>query len=604
MNRFAIYARKSVQSDKGESINIQLTKCRDYIRATKGDNVEFLEYEDEGYTGANTFRPDYQRLLRDIERGKIDVLVCYRLDRISRSVADFTDLNKKLEKHSVSFVSVNEAFDTKSPMGKAMMVILAAFAELERETIRERITDNMFGLAETDRWISGKAPLGYKLHRYKIEGSKKEQTKLVVDEETAPNVKSNFDKYIELRSMSRLETYLLQQYIKSQNGKDLSTPQLALILKNPTYVKADERIKDFYVRKGASFHGEINGERGLMTYGKTKSHITDEGKQGSTKNPTDKWIISVGTHPGIIEADVWLEAQKIMEENYDKFPQIQTSHTALVSGILRCAECGSIMQVSYGRKHKDGNKGYYYVCKMRKKSKGVRCSNENARADFVDQAVINDIKSKALDRDKILAEIKEQLKQGKQELARNPIDFIREDINKKQKQIDRLRLRVRETDHKELIADYENDIMNLRRDISSLMAELSVIGEKKTNVYQTESTLEFFERLLDKCDHIDELELDEQREFVNAIFKRITWNSETNGLAFEYITGDSNGDDAGGTDGNDEGNDCDDGSGGGYAPLESVVMGGDRVSHYSKSLGGVTGSHRGYIRRIHKPRRR
>ena len=320
MTRIAIYGRKSVKSEKGDSIKNQLTKCREYVKLTAKNDEElvFAEYKDEGFTGANTFRPGFQKLIRDIEQSKIDKLICYRLDRITRSVADFSDINKTLEKHNVSFASVNESFDTSTPMGRAMLQIIIVFAQLERETIRERITDNMFELAKTERVIGGKAPLGYNLDRYEVEGTKKKQTRYEVDEATAPNIQLIFDKYIELRSMSRLESFLLQNRITSQNGKDLTTTQLSIILKNPTYARADERIKAFYVQQGAQFFGEVNGETGLLTYGKTKSSLTDRGKQSLTKKKPEEWTISVGSHPGIINADTWLEAQSIIQPEFDE----------------------------------------------------------------------------------------------------------------------------------------------------------------------------------------------------------------------------------------------------------------------------------------------
>ena len=182
--------------------------------------------QDEGYTGANTHRPDYQRMLSDIEQGKINALVCYKLDRISRSVMHFAELMNLLDKHDVSFYSATEPFETDSNIGKAMMQIVMVFAEFERETIRERITDNMYALAKTERWVCGKAPVGYKLKRVDVGGKK--QTELEINSETADRVKIIFTKYIEFRSMSKLDTYLLENHIYSQNDKDINPSQLAL----------------------------------------------------------------------------------------------------------------------------------------------------------------------------------------------------------------------------------------------------------------------------------------------------------------------------------------------------------------------------------------
>jgi len=572
MKRIAIYARKSVMSDKGDSIKNQIDKCNDLIKYKYGDEkVTIAEYDqDEGFTGSNINRPDYQRMVRDIKKGKIDVLVCYKLDRLSRSVADFSELLKILNQYGVSFHSATEAIDTMTAMGEAMVQIIMVFAQLERRTIAERITDNMYSLAKTDRWVSGKPPLGYKLNRIENEKGKK-QTQLEIDEESIQRVKLIFSKYVELRSLNKLDSYLLQNHVKSQNEKDLQASQIALILRNPVYVKADERVKDFYVRQGAQFYGDVDGECGLMSYGKRVPKITESGTMSTRKADMENWIISVGTHKGIIDADIWLETQRLMSENKGKFPQIQKSHTALVSGILRCAECGSPMGVVYGHKQKDGNKGYYYVCTMRKRSKGERCTNPNISASLVDEAVRNELRQKSVDRGVFLAKLHEKIAQNKNEIQYNPVERIREDIKENEKQIKNLIQRISKTDNDDIAVEYEGEIIELKKEIATLQAKLSFVGDKKSSVFQTEQVIAFVTGLLDKCGHVDNMELDEQRELVQALYKRITWNSHTYRIAYEHI---SDNDD-------DEGNK--NGLGGGYASLGAVVMG-DEQSHNFQSM--------------------
>ena len=588
MKRIAIYARKSVESDRGESINIQIEKCRDYIKLINkdGEDLSINEYKDEGYSGSNVYRPAFQRLLRDIENNEIDMIICYKLDRITRSTVDFADINKRLEKHKVNFASVTERFDTSTPMGRAMLGIIIVFAQLEREQISERITDNMFSLAKTERWISGKAPLGYKLDRFDSGGKK--QTRLIVDEARAPHVQMIFDQYILLGSITKLETFLLQNHIKSQNGKNMTNSQLALILKNPSYVKADERVKDFYVSQGAEFYGEVNGLCGLMSYAKTKTFLSDKGKQNSTKNTPDKWIISVGTHTGIIEADKWLEAQRILKENHDKFPRIQRSHTALVSGIIRCAECSSPMKVEYGRKNKDGSKGYYYVCKLRDKSRNTHCTNKNARADFVDEAIINELKSKYAEQDRFLSALKDEIQHGKQEITHNPVELIEVEIEKKNKQITRLVERVSKTKTDEVALELENQIDELIKEIQQLSSELRAKSEMKESIHQNQSFLEFVEELLNKLGVIDTLGLEEQREFINILIKQITWDSKTDTLFIRYITDSDDNNGGGGNGGSDDGGGNDsqdyDSYNDGIAALESAITGKSEMSYFHSSF--------------------
>jgi len=140
----AIYSRKSKFTGKGESVENQIQLCKEhgmkYLDIAESD---FTIYEDEGFSGGNTNRPQFQKLIKDAKAKKFDILICYRLDRISRNVSDFSQLIKDLNKYNVNFISIREQFDTTTPMGRAMMYIASVFSQLERETIAERIKDNM-----------------------------------------------------------------------------------------------------------------------------------------------------------------------------------------------------------------------------------------------------------------------------------------------------------------------------------------------------------------------------------------------------------------------------------------------------------------------------
>ena len=160
----AIYSRKSKYTGKGESIENQIETCKDYLKRYMNINIsddDIVVFNDEGFTGANTDRPQFQEMLKSIRNNEIDTVICYRLDRISRSVVDFVNLYEEWQQYDVNFVSVKEQFDTSTPMGKAMLMISIVFAQLERDTIAERIRDNMYELAKTGRWLGGNVPLGF-----------------------------------------------------------------------------------------------------------------------------------------------------------------------------------------------------------------------------------------------------------------------------------------------------------------------------------------------------------------------------------------------------------------------------------------------------------
>lgn len=234
--RIAIYSRKSKFSVKGESIGNQIELCKEYIQMhylPDEYDVQMVIYEDEGYSGGTLERPRFQIFLRDEKRNPFDVLICYRLDRISRNIADFSSLMNEISKLGTSFVSIKEQFDTKTPMGRAMMYIASVFAQLEREVIAERIRDNMLELAKTGRWLGGEAPTGYASERYEIvnviekngnnvlENKKRKACKLIINEEEKNTVMIIAQKYLELKSLSQLEMYLMKNNIKSRKRQKL-----------------------------------------------------------------------------------------------------------------------------------------------------------------------------------------------------------------------------------------------------------------------------------------------------------------------------------------------------------------------------------------------
>ena len=143
--QYVIYSRKSRFTGKGESIENQIELCRQYIAAHFGQEVadQALVYEDEGFSGGNLERPQFKKMMQDSRQQRFTAIVVYRLDRISRNIGDFANLIQDLGDRHIDFVSIREQFDTSSPLGRAMMYIASVFSQLERETIAERIRDNM-----------------------------------------------------------------------------------------------------------------------------------------------------------------------------------------------------------------------------------------------------------------------------------------------------------------------------------------------------------------------------------------------------------------------------------------------------------------------------
>ncbi|SHI92097.1 recombinase family protein [Lutispora thermophila] len=393
----AIYSRKSKYTGKGESVENQIQLCKEYgIKNLGIDEKNFIIYEDEGFSGSNTKRPEFQKMLNDIKRKKIDTIICYRLDRISRNVLDFLNLIEILNKENITFVSIREQFDTTTPIGRAMMYIASVFAQLERETIAERIRDNMLQLAKSGRWLGGNLPTGFKSQPIITKdsgGKEKKEYKLIPIQKEVNIVKEIYNKFLQFKSLSSVESYLIKNNIKTKKGMNFNRHSIKLILKNPVYAVADKNVLEYLKQEGyciCSEPNEFNGINGLISYNKTKQ--TPE-KKIVAYNDIDQWIIAVGKHEGIITGKDWVEVQKLLLQNKSKAYRRERSTTALLSGILKCKNCGSFMRPkSMKRYDSNGQKIFYYICEKKEKSKRSSCLSKNLNGNKLDSQVQESIK--------------------------------------------------------------------------------------------------------------------------------------------------------------------------------------------------------------------
>lgn len=341
----AIYARQSI--DKADSLSIQ-----GQIDLCKKQTAEDVKvYEDKGYSGKNTNRPAFQRMMEDVEKGLIRKIVVYRLDRFSRSIADFGRLWETLKKHGVEFVSINETFDTSTPMGRAMLNIIMVFAQLERETTAERVRDNYYQRVKLGVWPGGPAPFGFSVGRTG-EGS---GLPTLVANERAAIVERIFRDYAQ-------DDASLGTVARSLNAEGIPAPKratwdnvtLSRILHNPAYVMADEEVCLYYASKGMRISNapeDFDGLHAGMVIGKR------DRSAGKYQDLKDQHF-SLANHFGIIPADVWLRCQYKLDQNRQIRGAGRGKHTWL-SGLLKCACCGYSVKVN-----RDGEK-YYLICSGR-----------------------------------------------------------------------------------------------------------------------------------------------------------------------------------------------------------------------------------------------
>ena len=164
--RCAIYTRKSTEEgleQEFNSLQAQREACESYIKSQKHENWQLLptEYDDGGYSGGNMERPALKRLLQDVQNGLVDIIVVYKIDRLTRSLMDFSKIVEVLDKHNASFVSITQHFNTTTSMGRLTLNMLLSFAQFEREVTGERIRDKISASKKKGMWMGGKPPLGY-----------------------------------------------------------------------------------------------------------------------------------------------------------------------------------------------------------------------------------------------------------------------------------------------------------------------------------------------------------------------------------------------------------------------------------------------------------
>ena len=326
-----IYARQSVDKKDSISVETQIELCRGRCQ---GDDIKI--YTDRGFSGRNLKRPAYIAMMKDISQKTIDRVIVYRLDRLSRSVSDFSRMWEIFEQHGVEFSSISEQFDTSTPIGKAMVYIIMTFAQLERETIAERITDNYYSRVKTGAWPGGKAPFGFRNARIHSGGH---SVPTLEPNEYAASAAALFDEYAHTdKSLSAIAKEFVKNDITSSGSRTCGWDSKALsrILRSPVYTSADQSVLFYFKEQGigtiTNSDEEFDGTFSAHLVGKRCS-------KSSAKNPPSQQTLSLTNFSGIIDSETWLKCQRKLDQNRPASSVRKNSPTWL-SGFLKCASCG------------------------------------------------------------------------------------------------------------------------------------------------------------------------------------------------------------------------------------------------------------------------
>ncbi|MBI1187358.1 MAG: recombinase family protein [Alphaproteobacteria bacterium] len=306
--RCAVYTRKS--TDEGldkefNSLDAQRAACESYVASQRSEGWVLVHdrYDDGGVSGGTLERPALKRLLADIEAGLVDVVLVYKVDRLSRSLMDFAKLVETFEAHEVTFVAITQSLNTTTSMGRLTLNMLLSFAQYERELIGERVRDKIAASRARGMWMGGPVPLGYRV----------ENRKLLVDEAAAATVRRVFEVFAEIGSAMRVLPILRSEGLLTKTGRPFDKGALHKLLANRVYLGEA-------VHKGQSYPGE---------------------------------------HAAIISRDLWDRVHAIMQESpRERASKSRATATALLRGLLFGPD-GRAMSPTHTRKR--GRLYRYYV---------------------------------------------------------------------------------------------------------------------------------------------------------------------------------------------------------------------------------------------------
>jgi site-specific DNA recombinase len=316
--RCAIYTRKS--SDEGldqsfNSLHAQREACEAYVLSQKHEGWQALstDYDDGGFSGGNMERPGLKKLLADITAGKIDIVVVYKVDRLTRSLADFAKIVESFDSKGVSFVSVTQQFNTTSSMGRLTLNVLLSFAQFEREVTGERIRDKIAASKKKGMWMGGIIPLGYDL----------DNRRLIVNQQEANTVRMIFDRYLNLGTVVGLQEEL------ESNG-----------------VRSKERV----TRAGKTIGGTV------LCRGTLYHLLSNPVYIGKTRH---KGLLHQGQHEPILDMETWKRAEALLKEN----SVVRRNHRNLSSGRMLHGLLKTAEGQQYTPTHcsKGGRRYFYYT---------------------------------------------------------------------------------------------------------------------------------------------------------------------------------------------------------------------------------------------------
>ncbi|MEZ6133261.1 MAG: recombinase family protein [Planctomycetaceae bacterium] len=504
--RCAIYTRKS--SEEGlelefNSLDAQREAGEAYITSQRSGGWVCLpqQYDDGGFSGGNMERPALKQLLDDIAAGKVDCVVIYKLDRLSRSLMDFARIMDVFDEHGVTFVSVTQQFNTSTSMGRLMLNVLLSFAQFEREIIGERIRDKIAAQRRRGKWSGGIPILGYDVDR---SGN---SPKLVINAKEAKRVREVFELYIQFGSLLPVVQELAARGWINKTWK---------------------------TRKGEP--------RGGRAFDKSSLHslLTNPLYNGKIKHKQD---VFEGEHTAIIDDDTFARVQSQLDKNSRHGGTLaRNKHGALLKGLLVCQPCQRMMTHTFTTK---GNKRYrYYTCTRAIQNGHKTCPGRSLPADEIEKAIVDEVRTLADDpdfREDVLREAEELLLGNARSLKQEQRELELE-LARQHAEVKRLVTKAptgSKTTAK--IAELQEQISRTERRLHELKSELAEAGDREIDEGTFHDAFDNFEDLWKSLSPreqsevlrllIDKVEYDAVHEKMSLQFHPSSYDALTQGGA-------------------------------------------------------------------------
>ena len=520
------YARVSTkgQAKDGNSLEAQ-EKALTEAGATK-------IYAD-AFTGTKTDRPEFDKLIAEIKEG--DTLVVTKLDRFARSMSQGSELVSELIEKGIKVYILNIGIMDNTPASKLIRNVFFAFAEFERDTLTERIVDNMMELAKDGRWLGGNTPMGFTVRRVTTGSGKGKSAYSYL--ESLPEEKCMVQRLYEIfrttRSIQTTAKQMNEEGFHTPSGATFNASTTRLVLRNPIYCTADKRSYNYFIEHDGNVFGdmtEFDGTHGLSAYNKTdqekyegsdSTFISPKYVQTIESKPVCEWIVAVGRHEGFISSEQRIEVQELLDAIAEKYNRPHRKTNALLAGLVHCPYCGRRLSViSESDRWTNGKPRFKYVCPgYRKKECNFKAVDGVLLDKFVVQQ-LSELSDENSERFRRILEIKieEVLEQSQTVQEHN---LIKKKRDKLKADIAAQTRNLREADGsiKQFI---QEDLQNLAEELREAERQLSKLDEGRKNNMIAIRDLEMTkERLLSFAEYAKDAQPEVLVTLIQTIVERI-----------------------------------------------------------------------------------